>query len=86
MAGHVTQCGVFVEVGAARLPLPVARTPVGQWVAQVIADIDSGALLPCEHCGGYCGCGCDWWLEAMEAREVDPHGDLSWRESEELSY
>ncbi len=30
MAGHVTQQGVFAEVGAAVLPLPVAKTTLGQ--------------------------------------------------------
>ena len=87
MAGIVTPSGVFVEVGAARLPLPVARTPVGQWVAQIIADIDAGELQPCRYCGRYFGCDCDDLVELMTAPPTaDPHDDLTWAANEEIPF
>jgi hypothetical protein len=83
MAGHVTPAGVFVEVGAARLPLPVARTPVGEWVAQVIADIDSGDLTPCPHCGEWGGCDCVDWLTWMATAQHAPLDEMT---DEDLPY
>lgn len=71
------------EALAARLPLPVAKTTLGQWIAKMIAAIDAGELLPCRHCGAYGGCDCEDWIEWIAAPNPDPHGDLSvWLEGE----
>lgn len=69
--GIVTPSGAAVRVGAAVLPLPVARTPVGAWVAGVIAAIDAGELQPCPHCGTWGGCDCVDWLEWMLMADTD---------------
>ena len=66
MTGHVTSAGVFADVGGVAHPIPAAKTPVGAWIAAIVAQIDRGELLPCPHCGRYCGCDCDAWVEAME--------------------
>jgi hypothetical protein len=66
MAGHVTPAGVFVEVGAARLPLPATAQTVREWVAEI------ASMPPCIHCGAACwGCDCADWLEWMAAADHD---------------
>ncbi len=80
MAGYVTQHGAFAQVGGVLHRLPDTPQPVCEWVAD---------LTPCRHCeaemcdGSYAD-----WIEAMAAleRNPDPHGDLSWRLNESLSY
>ena len=67
MVGLVTSTGVFVQAGGALLPLPAARTPLGQWMAATVAAIDAGELLPCPHCGKFAGCDCLDWIEWMAA-------------------
>lgn len=68
--GIVTATGAAVKVGAAVLPLPVAKTPVGAWVADIVAAIDAGELLPCQNCGRY-SCECWEWVELMTAPPPD---------------
>ena len=90
MAGVVTAAGAFVEVGGVMHRLPATKTPVGAWVAGIIAAIDAdvaAGVEPCPYCDGYCGCGCDEWIEAMEAQPGPaPHGDLSWAKNEKLPF
>ncbi len=63
MAGIVTSAGVFVTVGAARLPLPATDERLSDWAE----------LLPCPHCGTRGGCDCLDWLEPMAAANNDRH-------------
>ncbi len=83
MAGHVTQQGVFAEVGAAVLPLPVAKMTLGQWMAATVAAIDAGELLPCPHCGKFAGCDCVDWLEWMLLADRRPLDEMT---DEDLPY
>lgn len=68
--GTITGGGPAVKVGAALLPLPATKTPLGAWIARAIAraiaDIDSGAIQPCLNCGRYV-CECWEWVELMTA-------------------
>ncbi len=77
MAGYVTERAVYAAVGGVVHRLPAAHTPVGQWVAGVIAAIDAGEIAPCRHCGRL-SCECWDWVEMMTAPapEADPHGEL----------
>lgn len=74
MAGHVTPAGVFVEVGAARLPLPATAQTVREWVEQAAA---AGELTPCPHCGEWFGCDCVDWLEYMLLADRRPLDELT---------
>ena len=71
MAGYVTECGVFVEVGAARLPLPARAERLTTWAAQLLPDL-------CEQCGEpVCECIPPDAMAALLARiDADPHGEL----------
>ena len=71
VTGIVTRNGAAVRVGAALLSLPSAKTPAGEWVAGVIAAIDSGAIKPCPNCGRY-SCECWEWAELMTAPQPAP--------------
>ena len=63
MAGYVTARGVFVEAGGVMHRLPATKTPVREWVVE---------LLPCPHCGAVGGCDCIDWLEWMAAVGYPP--------------
>ena len=73
--GIVTAAGPAIRHRGVTVPLPATRTPLGDAVAAVIADIDAGEIVACPHCGRY-ACEC-------EQPSADPHGDLSaWLEGE----
>ena len=61
-----------VTAGGKLHPIPAAKTPVGAWIAAIVASIDAdtaAGVEPCQYCGRYCGCGCDEWIAAMEGAE-----------------
>jgi len=66
LSGVLVGSHPYIKAGDTLQRLPRAKTPIGAWIAALIADIDSGAVAPCPHCGGWCGCSCDEWVEAME--------------------
>ena len=68
MAGHVTPSGVFVEVGAARLPLPATAQTVREWV--------TGLPDLCPECHEpVCDCiPADVWAGLLARIDADPHG------------
>ena len=75
MTGIVTANGTALRYAGVTVQLPATRTPLGDAVAAVIADIDAGEIVACPHCGRY-ACEC-------EQPSADPHGDLSaWLEGE----
>ena len=85
--GIITATGPAVVHRGVTVPLPATHTALGAAVAAVIAAIDAGEVLPCQHCGRF-DCECWEWAELMNAPEpeADPHGDLSWRESTEINF
>ena len=86
MTGIVTSAGAAVRVGAAVVALPKAQTAVGQFIADMVARIDSGELKPCPNCGHF-DCECWDWVELMTAPPpADPHDDLSVWTNEDLPY
>ena len=74
MAGHVTSAGVFVEVGAARLPLPATAQTVREWVAG-LPDL-------CPECHEPV-CDCLDWLEWMLMADYPPLDEMT---DEDLPY
>ena len=73
--GIVTDRGPAIVHRGVTVPLPATRTPLGDAVAAVIADIDAGEIVACPHCGRY-ACEC-------EQPSADPHDDLAvWQDCE----
>ena len=73
--GIVTDRGPAIVHRGVTVQLPATRTPLGDAVAAVIADIDAGEIVACPHCGRY-ACEC-------EQPSADPHDDLSaWQDCE----
>lgn len=86
VTGIVTTNGAAVRHNGATVPLPKARTEAGKVIAAIVAKIDSGELTPCPNCNHF-DCECWEWVELMTAPPpVDPHDDLSWRESVSIPY
>ena len=70
--GIVTARGPALRHAGVTVQLPVTRTPLGAAVATLVAAIDAGELLPCQHCGAVGGCDCLDWLEWMAAVGYPP--------------
>ena len=86
VTGIVTTSGAAVKAGGALHRLPKAHTEVGQFIASLVAKIDSGELTPCPNCSHF-DCECWEWVELMTAPPpVDPHDDLSVWTNEDLPY
>ena len=49
--GIITARGPAIIHRGVTVQLPAERTPLGAAVAAAVAAIDSGELLPCQHCG-----------------------------------
>ena len=82
--GIVTATGPAIVHRGVTVQLPAERTSLGEWVAEMVAAIDAGELLPCRHCGVYGECDCEEWIKTMAgAGNADPHADLTvWLEGE----
>lgn len=74
-----------VPVAPTRTPI-VQLTPLGAAVREACAALLAGELKPCQWCGSIAPCDCLWWHEYMLLQDADPHGDLTWRESEEVPF
>ena len=70
--GIVTTRGPAIRHRGVTVPLPATRTPLGAAVATLVAAIDAGELLPCQHCGAVGGCDCLDWLEWTAAVGYPP--------------
>ena len=80
--GIVTATGPAIVHRGVTVPLPATRTPLGDAVAAVIADIDAGEIVACPHCGRF-DCECWEWVELMTA---PPPADLNVMTAEDLPY
>ena len=70
--GIITDRGPAIMHRGVTVPLPAEHTPLGAAVATLVAAIDAGELLPCQHCGAGGGCDCIDWLEWMAAVGYPP--------------
>ena len=71
-SGIITPSGPAIRHRGVTVQLPATRTPLGDAVAAAVAAIDSGELLPCQHCGAGGGCDCIDWIEWMAAVGYPP--------------
>lgn len=81
--GILTPTGPAIVHRGVTVPLPATLTPLGQAVAELIADIDAGRIVACPHCGVYGGCDCLDWLEWMATAE---HAPLDIMTDEDIPY
>jgi hypothetical protein len=70
--GIITARGPAIVHRGVTVQLPATRTPLGDAVAAVIADIDAGEIVACPHCGAVGGCDCLDWIEWMAAVGYPP--------------
>lgn len=86
LRGYVINGSPCVVAGGRLHRMPKAPTPLGEYVEGLVRAIDMGLIEPCPNCGRYT---CECWdrVELMNAQPpADPHGDLSWRNEEEIPF